>query len=503
MNTKKQILFTALMVVGALMFGMIIAGGLNLTEPTRAEETARPAVPTEKDSRDEQARRVDLHARTAIDSFADLAEAVLPAVVTVEVVRIEEAPELRGFQDFFRRGPRQPEPEPEEQRFPGAGSGFLISADGWIVTNNHVVERAERIQVGMDGREYPAEVKGRDRETDLALLKIDAGEKLPHLPLGDSDALRVGDWVMAIGNPLNFEASVTVGVVSAKGRSIPIENNRADFANYIQTDAAINLGNSGGPLVNTAGEVVGIATGKAFAENIGFAVPVDVLQGVLPQLRDEGRVRRGYLGVQIRNLEHIEARYYGLDGPNGAFVSDVQPRTPAEKARVEAGDVILGVDEHEVEGTRDLIDYVAALPPGREVQLHVLRDSERLELDVKLEERPSLVAEREAPPPAAPPREESMDWLGLELRPLTATLRERAQLGSRQRGVFVSGVSARSVFAEKGFQEGLVIVGINGAAIENLGDLDDATADLKSGDLVRVEALAPGGQRLFAVIEVP
>ena len=199
----------------------------------------------------------------------------------------------------------------------------------------------------------------------------------------------------------------------------------------------------------------------------------------------------------------IEGRYYGLDEPDGAFVSNVQPDTPAEKAGVEAGDVILGVDEHEVEGTRDLIDYVAALPPGRDVRLQVLRDSERIRLDVRLEERPSLIAEREEPTPAAPPREESMDWLGLELRPLTRTLRERAQLDRRQRGVFVSGVSARSVFAEKGFREGLVIVGINDAAIESLGDLEEAAAALESGDLVRVEALLPGGQRLFSVIEVP
>ena len=503
MNTKKQILLTALMVFGALVFGMIVAGGLNLTEPMRAEETSRSPAIAEKDARDEQARRVAGHARTTIDSFADLAEAVLPAVVTVEVVRIEEAPELRGFQDFFRRGPRQPESEPEEQRFPGAGSGFLISGDGWIVTNNHVVDRAERIQVGMNGREYPAEVKGRDQETDLALLKIDAGEDLPHLPFGDSDALRVGDWVMAIGNPLNFEASVTVGVVSAKGRSIPIENNRADFANYIQTDAAINLGNSGGPLVNTAGEVVGIATGKAFAENIGFAVPVDVLEGILPQLRDEGRVRRGYLGVSIRNLSHREARYYGLDEPDGAQVQDVVEDTPADKAGVEAGDVILGVNDHDVVNTRDLIDYVASFPPGAEVSLRVLRDAEEVELDVKLEERPSLIAEQEEPTPASPPRDESMDWLGLELRPLTPALRERAQLDRRQRGVFVSGVSPRSVFAEEGFGPGFVIVGINGAAVGSLGDLGDATADLGAGELVRVEALAPGGQRFFSVIEVP
>ncbi len=501
MNTKKQILLTTLLVAGALMFGMIVAGGLNLTQPMRAEEALRPAVAAEKDGRDARANRVESHARSAIGSFADLAEAVLPAVVTVEVVRIEEARGPQSFQDFFRRGPAPP--EQEEQRFPGAGSGFLISADGWIVTNNHVVERAERIEVGMNGREYPAELRGRDQETDLALLKIDAGEDLPHLPLGDSDALRVGDWVMAIGNPLSFEASVTVGVVSAKGRSIPIENNRADFANYIQTDAAINLGNSGGPLVNTAGEVVGIATGKAFAENIGFAVPVDVLQGVLPQLRDEGRVRRGYLGVSIRNLSHREARYYRLDEPNGAQVQEVVEDTPAYRAGVEAGDVILGVNDHEVVNTRDLIDYVASFPPGAEVRLRVLRDFEQMELDVQLDERPSLMAGQEEPAPESPRREESLDWLGLELRPLTAALRQRAQLDRGQMGVYVSGISPRSVFAEEGFRQGFVIVGVNGAVIEDLGDLRAATADLESGDLVRVEALAPGAQRFFSVIEIP
>ncbi len=499
----KQIFFTAMLVMSALVFGMVVAGGLDLTVPTRAEETSQPALASDDAARAAQAARVERHARTSIDSFADLADAVLPAVVTVEVVRIEEAPEVRGLPDFFRRAPRQPEAEPEEQRFPGAGSGFLISADGWIVTNNHVIDRAESVRVGMDGREYPAEVRGRDRETDLALLKIDASEDLPWLPLGDSEALRVGDWVMAIGNPLSFEASVTVGVVSAKGRSIPIENNRADFANYIQTDAAINVGNSGGPLVNTAGEVVGIATGKAFAENIGFAVPVEVLETVLPQLRDRGRVSRGYLGVSIRNLSHREARYYRLEEPNGAQVQDVVEDTPADKAGVMAGDVILGVNDHDVLNTRDLIDYVASFPPGEEVSLRVLRDFEPLELEVKLEERPSMIAEDEEETEPAPSRDEGMDWQGLELRPLTAQLRERLQLERRQEGVFVSGVSARSVFADEGFQEGFVIVGMNGEAIGDLDDLESATDGLGSGDLVRVEALVPGGSRFFSVIEIP
>ena len=502
MNTKKQILFTALMVFGALVFGMIIAGGLNLTEPTRAEEAGQTATGSEDDSRTEQARRVERHARTSIDSFADLAEAVLPAVVTVEVARIEES---SGPESFFRRNPfqRQPEQsEPDEQRLQGAGSGFLISADGWIVTNNHVIDRAEDVTVRLEGREYEAEIRGRDRETDLALIKIEAGEDLPFLALGDSEQLRVGDWIMAIGSPLSFEASVTVGVVSAKGRSFGIEGGPTSFANYIQTDAAINRGNSGGPLVNTAGEVVGIATAMAWAENIGFAVPVDVLEGVLPQLRDEGKVRRGYLGVQIRDLEHIEARYYELDEPHGALVQGVQQDTPAEKAGVVSGDVILGVDDHDVVGTRDLIDYVAALAPGEGVELEILRDAKRINLEVVLEERPTQVVENDSPMPA-PRREEATEWLGLELRSLTANLRERSGLDRRQRGVYVSDVSARSVFAERGFQAGVVISGIDDAEIRDLEDLKREVAGLDSGDLVRVEAIVPGGQRFFSVIEVP
>ncbi len=503
MNTKKQILFTALMVFGALVFGMIIAGGLNLTEPTRAEEAGRTAPISEDESRTEQAMRVERHARTSIDSFADLAEAVLPAVVTVEVARIEESP---GPDFFFRRNPfqRQPEreSEPDEQRLQGAGSGFLISADGWIVTNNHVIDGAEDVTVRLDGREYEAEIRGRDRETDLALIRIEADKDLPFLPLGDSDALRVGDWIMAIGSPLSFEASVTVGVVSAKGRSFGIEGGPTSFANYIQTDAAINRGNSGGPLVNTAGEVVGIATAMAWAENIGFAVPVDVLEGVLPQLREEGTVRRGYLGVQIRDLEHIEARYYRLDEPNGALVQGVQPDTPAEKAGVVSGDVILGVDDHDVVGTRDLIDYVAALAPGEGVELEILRDAERIRLEVVLEERPAQVAANESTMPA-PAREELVEWLGLELRPLTANLRERTGLDRGQRGVYVSEVSARSVFAARGFRPGVVITGIDDARIRDLDDLKRAIAGVDSGDLIRVEAVVPGGQRVFSVIEVP
>ena len=235
-------------------------------------------------------------------------------------------------------------------------------------------------------RDYKAEVKGTDAATDLALLKIDAGSSLPYLNLGDSDRLRVGDWVMVIGSPLALDHTVTVGVVSAKGRALGISD--VSFENFIQTDAAINFGNSGGPLVNLKGEVVGIATAINYgAENIGFAVPVSTLEQVLPQLEQKGKVSRGYLGIQIRNLDFEHAQAFGLQSTDGALVESVE-KGPAKEAGIDHGDVIVGVDEHQVAKTRDLIDFVAGKPPGTTVTLDVIRNGKHLKKQVKLSERP-------------------------------------------------------------------------------------------------------------------
>ncbi len=258
-----------------------------------------------------------------------------------------------------------------------------------MVTNNHVIEGATSVKVHLGDRDYTAQVKGVDKATDIALLKIDAGRPLRYLELGDSDAIRVGDWVMVIGNPLNLDRTVTTGVVSAKGRSIGISGD-ASFENFIQTDAAINFGNSGGPLINMQGQVVAIATAINYgAENIGFAVPVSTLKEILPQLREKGRVSRGYLGLGVRNLDYTQAQAWGLPGTDGALVQSVENNAPAKDAGIQHGDVILSVDGRKVKQTRDLINYVSAKGPNATVKLDVWRDGKTVQKQVKLRERPA------------------------------------------------------------------------------------------------------------------
>src|SRR6185436_4641940 len=275
--------------------------------------------------------------------------------------------------------PNSPNEDERDFRSDAGGSGFVISRDGLVVTNYHVIEGATNVKVHLGDRDYPAVVKGTDQATDIALLKIDAGRDLRYLELGDSDIVRVGDWVMVIGNPLNLDKTVTTGVVSAKGRSIGISD--ASFENFIQTDAAINFGNSGGPLVNLKGEVVGIATAINWgAENIGFAVPVSTLKEVLPQLREKGKVSRGYLGIQVQNLSYNQARAFDLESTDGALVGSVEADTPAGKAGVKHGDIIVGVDDVKVKTTHDLINYVANKGPNSTVNLDVLRNGKHLDL---------------------------------------------------------------------------------------------------------------------------
>src|SRR6202022_3530439 len=245
------------------------------------------------------------------------------------------------FEFFF--GPRRNQPrDDEEHKEVQGGTGFIISDDGYIVTNNHVVENADRVEVRLRKERYPAKIVGRDSATDLALLKIDAKQRLTPIPLGDSDKARVGDWVMAIGDPLNFDKTVTVGVVSAKDRSgLTADTATRSFESFIQTDAAINFGNSGGPLINANGEVIGINTAMFRpAQNIGFAVPVNTLKTVLPQLRDKGKVVRGFLGINIVNVDADRAAAFGLKRQEGAFVESVESGKPAEKAGVKPGDTI-------------------------------------------------------------------------------------------------------------------------------------------------------------------
>jgi serine protease Do len=521
-TTRSRHVAAILLVVGAVIFGMVLAGGLGLTAAGRAE-------PERSNLDASQQAAATAPAVRGLPSFADLAEAVSPAVVSIQAATIEKAPRAnrrRGnggvdpFEFFF--GPRNrrpgtpdsedggggggPQPQqPEDFRSDAGGSGFVISRDGLVVTNYHVVDGATEVKVRLGDRQYTAKIQGTDQSTDLALLKINAGNNLHFIELGDSDRTRVGDWVMVIGNPLNLDKTVTTGVISAKGRSLGISD--ISFENFLQTDAAINFGNSGGPLVNLQGQVVGIATAINYgAENIGFAVPVNTLRDILPQLRDKGKVSRGYLGIEIQNLDYARAQAFGRDTTDGALVGNVQSGTPAAEAGLRHGDIILSVDGRKVSNTRDLISYVSAKGPNHTVTLGVLRDGKMIDRNVKLSERPLQNAQ--ASNEEQQDRQSGINWLGLQYQDLNSSARGQFNLPGNVSGVIITNVSPSSPFYEQGVRSGSVITEVNGQPINNSSDLERIVSQAKHGTYVRFyvlrynrrsEALTP----FYAVAQVP
>jgi serine protease Do len=378
-------------------------------------------------------------------SFADVVAQVNPAVVHVDV--IEDA-----------SGPAEGEVDAPALDLPrrGEGSGFIVDPDGYILTNHHLVPGPGRIRVRLaDRRELPARLVGSDPSTDLALIKLEA-RGLPTVRLGDSDRLRVGDWVCAIGNPLEFDHTVTVGVVSSLGRKIWNQS----FDAYIQTDAAINPGNSGGPLVNRHGEAVGInAAVSSEAQGIGFAVPINVARAVLGQLRDRGRVERGYLGIELHELDPDLARMIGLADSRGALVLDVLPGQPAAKAGLKRWDVIKSVSGEAVDDDDELVRTISALRPGTEVRLGVVRDGRTIALSARLEAR-SGEEEPEVQAPAAPLPARSGDALGLVVGNLPAATRAALRLPQDRVGVVVRDVLGADPGVDA-IEEGDLVVEIN------------------------------------------
>src|SRR5215470_805700 len=389
-STKRALSFSAL-IGAAIIFGMVVAGSVDVTPRSEAQKDTAPA----------RTRTTSV----VLPSFADIADEAMPAVVSITSTNIVKGTANRRnvvpfgggggsdgdpFEFFF--GPRRGQPQQrddEEHKDVQGGTGFVISETGEIVTNYHVIENADKVEVRIGKERFTAKVVGKDPATDLALLKVDARRTLTKLPLGDSDKLRVGEWVMAVGDPLNFDKTVTVGVVSAKDRSgLTADAATRSFENYIQTDAAINFGNSGGPLLNVNGEVIGINTAIFRpAQNIGFAVPINTLKTILPQLRDKGKVTRGFLGINIVNVDSDRAAAFGLKSEEGAFVEQVESGKPADKAGVKPGDTIVKVDSVPVKDTRDLIGYVSGKAPGSSVQLEVVREGKPQTLTAHLAER--------------------------------------------------------------------------------------------------------------------
>ncbi len=495
MTRERQTYFSlAAIIVAAVLFGMVVAGGLDLTPPADADRSSE----------------IEPVATTApVPDFAALADRVVPSVVSVTIKDIRD-PSDRGrrmprdpFHDFFRFGP-DPEPdEPSVRR--SAGSGFFISSNGEIVTNFHVIENADDIIVEMvDGTRFDAEVVGRDEATDLALIKIaDPGRNVAYLPLGDSEKVRVGEWVMAVGNPLDMDHTVTVGVVSAKGRVLGLSREGTSFENYIQTDAAINLGNSGGPLLNTRGEVIAINTAiNARGQNLGFAVPVDVLRQILPQLRETGRVVRGFLGVTVQNIEQKEADAFGLDSRNGALVVEVTPDRAADRGGVEHGDIVIAIDGEAIENTRELIDTISAMPPGTEVELTVIRDGRQKAIEVELEAR-DLLGDGASGRLDPARGDDSSERIGISVSELSPQLRGIYGVEDDIGGVVITRVKPVSPAADEGLVRGDVIIEANGEAVADTRQLQDMVAAVPDGGYLRLYVHRPQlGRSFFAILKL-
>ncbi|MCA1583256.1 MAG: DegQ family serine endoprotease [Acidobacteria bacterium] len=432
------------------------------------------------------------------ESYADLLSKVAPAVVTIrsqQMVQQTQLPfgddELRRF--FGDRLPRQQQP----RRASGLGSGVVITEDGYVLTNEHVVSGAQKVVVELgDGRSFEAKIVGLDKPSDLAVLKVPA-TGLKTLPVGDSDSARVGDVVFAVGNPLGIGQSVTMGIISAKGRVSG--GGEGTFEDFIQTDAPINQGNSGGALVNTRGELVGInsqiLSPVGYNIGIGFAVPANMARHVMDQLVKSGTVRRGMLGVTVQNITAEMAKSLGLEQTTGAIVSDVQPGSAAAKAGLEQGDVILAVDGKPVDSSNSLRNHVAPLGPEASVKLTLVRSGEKRDVSVTLAELPGERADGRGPRSAA---EESAGGHGLSVQPLTPELAK--QLGvEEQQGVVVAGVNSEGPAAEAGLQQGDVITQANGKAVTNVGDLRSAlSAD--RGDKPSLLLIVREGRKLFVTM---
>ena len=399
------------------------------------------------------------------ETFADLAEKLSPTVVNIQTERAT-TPSGRSpdelLEEFFGRRGRGRRYRPES-----TGSGFILSQDGYVATNHHVVEGADRIMAILaDGTELEGVLVGADPKTDLALIKLETDKPLPAAPLGDSDRIRVGDWVMAIGNPFGLDHTVTVGILSAKGRNI----NAGPYDDFLQTDASINPGNSGGPLIDIRGRVIRINTAiNAAGQGIGFAIPINMVKDLLPQLRTRGSVTRGWLGVQIQKVTPELAETFGLDAPEGALVSQVFEGSPADRAKLEHGDVIVEFNGKTIESYDDLPRRVAATPPGSEVTIVVVRDGKRRKLRATLEE----MEQPEIRPASLPSR--TSEW-GFDVEELSDDVRAGLGLEGDERGVLVTDIDPDSPVADS-LRRGDVILEANHEPIRDIGDLERQLAE--------------------------
>ncbi len=473
-------------IIALLMVGALVGFGYGVSTAVKNSTTPNSAV-----VKDSETAMVPAN-------FSELAEKVRLGVVNIQVIKkIKNVDfgfrhfsgnpfgEKNPFGDFF--GPFSEENPPRSFEQQGVGSGFVMSREGYILTNNHVVENADQIKVKLaNGKEYEGKVVGKDPKTDLALIKIKASSDLQPLNLGNSDDLKVGSWVVAIGSPFGLEQTVTAGIVSAKGRVI----GSGPFDNFIQTDASINPGNSGGPLINMRGEVIGINTAIIpSGQGIGFAIPINMAKEIVPQLEEKGHVTRGWLGVSIQEVTPALAKSFDLKEKKGALVSQVVPGSPAEKAGIEQGDVIVEFDGKEVPASKDLPRMVASTPVGKAVTLKLWRNGKVLDRQVKVGEMEEKVEITKAP---------SHKSLGITVQNLTPEIAKGLGL-KKETGVVVTRVEPGSAAADAGIQTGDVIREVNRKPIKDVEDFSQKVEKAKGQDNV-LFFIQRGQNNLFAAI---
>jgi len=495
--------------VAAAAIGLVAMSAVLSTVPSVAQQ-ARAQVPV-----------------SAPPSFADLAEKLLPAVVNIstsQTVRAERgapggqerrrspdvpmpqfppgSPFEEFFKDFFERGQR---PDAPPRRSQSLGSGFIIDPAGFVVTNNHVIGEADEIKVILqDDTQLSAKLVGRDAKTDLALLKVEANRPLPAVKWGTSDKARVGEWVLAIGNPFGLGGSVTAGIISARKRDI----NAGPYDDFIQTDAPINRGNSGGPLFNLAGEIIGINTAifspSGGSIGIGFSIPSDLAKPVIDQLRQYGKTRRGWLGVNIQTVTDEIAESLGLDRARGALVARVSDKGPADVGKIQSGDVILKFDGQDITDMRRLPRVVADTQVDKTVKVVIWRKGKEQTLDVKvgeLKEDDQVASAGSRTGPSGPAAPATLEALGMSLSPLTPELRERFDIAENARGVVVTKVTDNSAASERGVRPGDLIVEVAQEEVTSPAQVETKVADAKRQGrktvLVMVER--QGEQRFVAL----
>lgn len=438
---------------------------------------------------------------TEIPDFTKLVEQHSAAVVSINATGERRSgklelfpnvpiPEDSPFYDYFKRFFEQkPENAPRQRPLSSIGSGFIISKDGYVLTNAHVVQDTDNVTVGMnDRKEWPARVVGKDSRSDIALLKIEAGN-LPTVKIGDSNKLKVGQWVLAIGSPFGFDRSATAGIISALGRSLPSDN----YVPFIQTDAAVNPGNSGGPLFNLEGEVIGvnsqIYSRSGGYQGISFAIPIDVAMDVAEQLKLNGKVSRGWLGVLIQEVTPELAQSFGLDQSRGALVGQVMKDSPAQQAGIKTGDIIIAFDGQTIVHSSDLPPIVGRIRPGTEVSMTLIREGKERTVSVKIQELPDDLQSQSAIEQPVKNR------LGITVKELPAEQKATSQ------GVLVGDVDEGPA-AGAGIQPGDIIVNLNGDDISDVSQFDALVKKLPTGKPLRV-LIQRGSGRMFLALTLP